>query len=831
MGTPIKGKAERTVLDGLEAVPVNATGKDRFVLFDTLKSWILGTFDAITFNTDPPAITTAGTLVWNKQEYTIDIITGLGATIQVGHEMVLLYYNDTGVTIADGSILHPKSGTVVGGLPIPTPELADASKWELSQGTLSVATHDILNGEIGLATRFGRVRGLDTSTFSAGSQLWLSDTTPGMFTDVKPVFPSYSISMGGTLNSDATDGEVFVTVTKSVEDTFNDAWDGAIRESFNFTIDSDGAIVTGTLENIDDTMDLTLLFSDGFYTLDTTTSPLTIVLTAGTDELTTTNYVYIPMATKVLTISTSGFPITEHCKIAQLEVQSAVTVQTKGGARRNQNINDHLKQEDDNGHILHMAERIRQLNAEHDNGTEGSLTGTTANGYIQVTGGQVWQMHKQTFPAISMPTDSILIVNDFTTAYKDITNLDSITAYSTGSSWSNEWSNIVVWGVINKTGEPSFIMGNLPSDGYNSEANAVADASNYTDYSIPNKYKGVGFLIARFTVRISGGTITYNSGVGYQDLRGFIPNNAAGGGVGGGGVTTYLGLTDTPSTRATKAGMVIGSNSGETADEYINTIYGGNASGDDLTFESTSDIVKGDVLIQPNGGNLGLGTTSPAPTFMSSGIALEISSSNASALVIDHTDVFTDQYIGAIEYHKNGDVLAAVAGRTSASSSSKGTLRFLVDDGTSLNSAIIIDENSNVYIMTPPTTDTGTNNILTYNSSTGAIEQRNLNTSTSVASSATPTPTGSAKENEYYLTALAVNATFAAPSGTPVNGNNLIIRIQDNGTARTLAFNAIYEAVGVTLPTTTVLGKKMYIGMIYNSTDSKWDVVSIVNEA
>jgi len=102
---------------------------------------------------------------------------------------------------------------------------------------------------------------------------------------------------------------------------------------------------------------------------------------------------------------------------------------------------------------------------------------------------------------------------------------------------------------------------------------------------------------------------------------------------------------------------------------------------------------------------------------------------------------------------------------------------------------------------------------------------------TSEASSTTPSPTGDARENEYYLTALAAGATFAAPSGTPANGNTLLIRIEDNGTTRTLGWNAIYEAVGVTLPTATTAGKKMYVGCIYNSTDSKWDVVSLVEEA
>lgn len=103
-------------------------------------------------------------------------------------------------------------------------------------------------------------------------------------------------------------------------------------------------------------------------------------------------------------------------------------------------------------------------------------------------------------------------------------------------------------------------------------------------------------------------------------------------------------------------------------------------------------------------------------------------------------------------------------------------------------------------------------------------------TTTSVASSATPSPIGSSRENEYYLTSLAVGATFATPSGTPVNGNTLFIRIEDDGTARTLAWNAIYRAMSEALPVTTVLGKVLYIGFVYNSTDSKWDCIGINQE-
>jgi len=97
---------------------------------------------------------------------------------------------------------------------------------------------------------------------------------------------------------------------------------------------------------------------------------------------------------------------------------------------------------------------------------------------------------------------------------------------------------------------------------------------------------------------------------------------------------------------------------------------------------------------------------------------------------------------------------------------------------------------------------------------------------TAITSSSTPTPDVSTTD-EYIITALAEAATFGAPTGTPVQGQKLIIRIKDNGTARALSWNAIYRASSdLALPTTTTAGKTMYLGFIYNSTDSKWDFVA-----
>lgn len=100
---------------------------------------------------------------------------------------------------------------------------------------------------------------------------------------------------------------------------------------------------------------------------------------------------------------------------------------------------------------------------------------------------------------------------------------------------------------------------------------------------------------------------------------------------------------------------------------------------------------------------------------------------------------------------------------------------------------------------------------------------------TSIVSSATPTPDADTTDL-YIITALAEAAAFGIPTGNLSQGQKLVIRIKDNGVAQGLSFNAIYRAI-LALPTTTVVGKLMYLGFFYNSTDTKWDLVARVEEA
>jgi hypothetical protein len=99
----------------------------------------------------------------------------------------------------------------------------------------------------------------------------------------------------------------------------------------------------------------------------------------------------------------------------------------------------------------------------------------------------------------------------------------------------------------------------------------------------------------------------------------------------------------------------------------------------------------------------------------------------------------------------------------------------------------------------------------------------------SVVSAATVTATS--LNDLVKITAQAAALTLANPTGTFAEGQALIFRIKDNGTARAITFGANFRAVGVTLPTTTTISKTTYVGCIYNATDTKFDVIASLTEA
>jgi len=317
-------------------------------------------------------------------------------------------------------------------------------------------------------------------------------------------------------------------------------FNGTFRETFDGRAVSDGVNVTMTLEQTGGG-DLTMRFSDGEAVLDTSPA-LSVALTAGSNESPTANYVYVPVSTKVVTVSTSSFPVEEHIKISYLLIPSAAFVLAHG-AYVDQNWNDHLAGTDGQGHLSHMAERSRRLGAQYFSGIAGNgadnyltIAGTTV--YFSSAAGVIYQMHKHTFPAADTGAGDIVLVKNWDgDPYHELTNLYDIVADSNGDTIGpNRWFNIVVWGVANKSGEYEPLMVNVPSGTYQSEAAAVADALGYDDFTIPREFdldSSTGFLICRITVQKEVNTWEYGSTL---DLRGSNPQTATGSGSAAGGL-------------------------------------------------------------------------------------------------------------------------------------------------------------------------------------------------------------------------------------------------------------------------------------------------------
>lgn len=79
------------------------------------------------------------------------------------------------------------------------------------------------------------------------------------------------------------------------------------------------------------------------------------------------------------------------------------------------------------------------------------------------------------------------------------------------------------------------------------------------------------------------------------------------------------------------------------------------------------------------------------------------------------------------------------------------------------------------------------------------------------------------------ITSLATTITFSI-TGTPVDFQKLTIRIKDNGTAKGITWPVNFINRGAVLPATTIGGKMVNVGVIYNTALLTWDCVAVSQE-
>ena len=100
-----------------------------------------------------------------------------------------------------------------------------------------------------------------------------------------------------------------------------------------------------------------------------------------------------------------------------------------------------------------------------------------------------------------------------------------------------------------------------------------------------------------------------------------------------------------------------------------------------------------------------------------------------------------------------------------------------------------------------------------------------------VAAAATCTPNVDAADM-VTVNALNQGMTFINPAGTPHDGQMLIIRIRDDGTARPLAWQSQYYSMNsyLTLPTATVALRTIHAGFRWNAFYAVWALIALTQE-
>lgn len=166
--------------------------------------------------TPTPTTPVEGLMQWNPTEDTIDV-TAHGVTYQLGQELSPLFKNQTGATIPNGTpVMFAGSVGASGRIKIQK-AIADGSLPAFY--TIGMTTEDILNGDDGHVTWFGKIRGLDTTgtpygeTWVDGDVIYISPTVAGGLTKVKPNTPDLQIPVCAVVHAHATVGTYFVRPT------------------------------------------------------------------------------------------------------------------------------------------------------------------------------------------------------------------------------------------------------------------------------------------------------------------------------------------------------------------------------------------------------------------------------------------------------------------------------------------------------------------------------------------------------------------------------------------------------------------------------------------
>ena len=184
--------------------PVTTSGTIGVTASGLVSQYIDGTGALQTFPTLPPVIGDMTKAVYD---------TDADGVVDSAERIEIVVRNSTGVTLTKGQVVYLSGAT--GNRP--NALLADASLEATSSKTIGLVTENIANNTDGFVAVNGTLHDLDTSAFSAGDTLYLSETAGAYQANTPPSEPAHSVFIGYVARSHPTLGRIVLAIQNGYE--------------------------------------------------------------------------------------------------------------------------------------------------------------------------------------------------------------------------------------------------------------------------------------------------------------------------------------------------------------------------------------------------------------------------------------------------------------------------------------------------------------------------------------------------------------------------------------------------------------------------------------